>query len=235
MALSQAQATAAVATLQKMLNLLGVEATVEDAGGGEGEAVLRIRTTEAGRVIGRNGQHIDSLELLLNRISKKQDEYAPFIKIDVEGSQRRGAAPGDVPGEMPAAPAGDRGERHGPSRGPRFERGERGERDDRGERRGPPRGPRGEGDERRGDHGDSSGAVGQMALDTAKEVKRWGAPKTIGPFNAVERRAIHLALKEVTGIVAESGPDLGGNRKAVTVRVADAATKESPAAGEALS
>lgn len=232
MALSQAQATAAVSTLQKMLSLLGIEATVEDAGGGEGDAVLRIRTTEAGRVIGRNGQHIDSLELLLNRISKKQDEYAPFIKIDVEGSQRRGAAPGEVPGEAPAAPAGDRGERRGPPRSPRFERGER---DDRGERRGPPRGFRGESDERGGEDGDTSGAAVQMALDTAKEVKRWGTPKTIGPFNAGERRAIHLALKDVTGILAESGPDVGGNRKKVTVRVADAATKESPAAGEALS
>ena len=227
MALSQAQATAAVATLQKMLNLLGVEATVEDAGGGEGEAVLRIRTTEAGRVIGRNGQHIDSLELLLNRISRKQDENAPFIKIDVEGSQRRGAASagGEPPAGLPAAPAGDRGEH----RGPRFDRGER------GERRGPPRHPHGEGGDRRGEDGDTAGAVGQLALDTAKEVKRWGAAKTIGPFNAVERRAIHLALKEVTGIIAESGPDLGGNRKTVTVRVTDAATKESPAAGEALS
>ncbi len=233
MALSQAQATAAVSTLQKMLSLLGIEATVEDAGGGEGDAVLRIRTAEAGRVIGRNGQHIDSLELLLNRISKKQDEYAPFIKIDVEGSQRRGGAPGDVPGEVPAAPAGDRGERRGPPRGPRSDRG--GERDDRGERRGPPRGFRGEGEERGGEDSDTGGAAGQMALDTAKEVKRWGTPKTIGPFNAGERRAIHLALKDVTGIFAESGPDLGGNRKKVTIRVADAATKESPAAGEALS
>ena len=230
MALSQAQATAAIATLQKMLSLLGIEATVEDAGGGEGDAVLRIRTAEAGRVIGRNGQHIDSLELLLNRISKKQDEYAPFIKIDVEGSQRRGTAPGELPGE---ASAGDRSERRAPIGGPRFDRDS--ERDERGERHGPPRGFRGDNEGRRGEDGDSSGAVGRMALDTAKEVKRWGTPKTIGPFNAVERRAIHLALKEVTGILAESGPDVGGNRKAVVVRVADAGTKESPVAGEALS
>ena len=79
--------------------------------------------------------------------------------------------------------------------------------------------------------------MSRMALDTAKEVKRWGDPKTIGPFNAGERRAIHLAIKDITGIVAESGPDLGGNRKKVTIQVGDnrqgAAGTEAAPAGEA--
>ena len=60
----------------------------------------------------------------------------------------------------------------------------------------------------------------QQALDAAKEVKRWGEPKTLGPMSARQRRIVHLALRDDATVETESGPDEGGGMKRVVVRAA---------------
>ncbi len=61
----------------------------------------------------------------------------------------------------------------------------------------------------------------KMALDVAKEVRRWGGSKELGPLSADERRVVHSTLAEVPEVRAESGePDEKG-RKKVIVSAAD--------------
>ena len=43
-----------------------------------------------------------------------------------------------------------------------------------------------------------------LALDKAKEVKRWGQTMELGPYNAAQRKAIHTALGQDRSIVARS-------------------------------
>ncbi|MDT8389503.1 MAG: KH domain-containing protein [Lentisphaeria bacterium] len=62
----------------------------------------------------------------------------------------------------------------------------------------------------------------KLALDAAKEVKRWGDPKTIGPFTASERRVIHAALASDTTIQTQSGDVMAGNKKKITISLATA-------------
>jgi spoIIIJ-associated protein len=57
-----------------------------------------------------------------------------------------------------------------------------------------------------------------VANDAAKEVKRWGEEKEIGPFNAAERRVIHMTLREVDGIETESLDADGEGKKRIIVR-----------------
>ena len=44
----------------------------------------------------------------------------------------------------------------------------------------------------------------KFASDAAKEVKRWGETKSIGPYNSYERQVIHKTLEKEDGITAES-------------------------------
>jgi spoIIIJ-associated protein len=57
-----------------------------------------------------------------------------------------------------------------------------------------------------------------LANDAAKEVKRWGEEKEIGPFNAAERRVIHMTLREMDGIETESLEADGDGKKRIIVR-----------------
>ena len=102
-------------TLGTMLDYLGLNAELK-AEVKENQLALKIKSTEPGRIIGRKGQTLDSLQLLLNRIMFKGDEDCPRISIDIDGYQEAG----------------------GKSERPRRERSERGERRPRRERRNGP-------------------------------------------------------------------------------------------------
>jgi spoIIIJ-associated protein len=91
---------------------------------------------------------------------------------------------------------------------------ERGD-DERGERRRGAR-PRGQG----GSMGQDE-TIKRRALDLAKEVKKWGVTKTMGPLSASERRGVHLALRDDPEIVSESGPEDAAGKKIVTIRLAN--------------
>ena len=104
-------------TLGTMLDYLGLNVEELKAEVTENKLALKIKSTEPGRIIGRKGQTLDSLQLLLNRIMFKGEEECPRISIDIDGYAENGSK-----SERP--------------RRERSERGERGERRQRRERRG---------------------------------------------------------------------------------------------------
>ena len=78
--------------VEKILGTLGFPATVEEHQLG-GDLVLDVKTEEAGRLIGRQGQTLADLQYIVNRILFQQDQSAPKVMLDVGGyrSQAREA------------------------------------------------------------------------------------------------------------------------------------------------
>jgi len=72
------------ATLQKLLELLGFSATVEEHRLEEG-LLLDVKTEDSGRLIGRQGQTLSDLQYIANRLLFQQDPSAPKIMVDVSG------------------------------------------------------------------------------------------------------------------------------------------------------
>ena len=71
-------------TLEKMLAALGFPATVEEHQLEEG-VLLDVKTDDAGRLIGRQGQTLSDLQYITNRILFQQDANTPKIMVDVGG------------------------------------------------------------------------------------------------------------------------------------------------------
>jgi spoIIIJ-associated protein len=80
------------ATLQKILDLLGFTATVEEHSLEDG-LLLDVKTEESGRLIGRQGQTLSDLQYITNRLLFQQDQSSPKVTVDVSGyrSQARDA------------------------------------------------------------------------------------------------------------------------------------------------
>lgn len=78
--------------VEKILGSLGFVATVEEHTL-DGDLTLDVKTEEAGRLIGRQGQTLADLQYLVNRILFQQDQTAPKVMLDVGGyrSQAREA------------------------------------------------------------------------------------------------------------------------------------------------
>lgn len=74
-------------TLGTMLDYLGLEASVKSEEK-NGNIVLTVYSEDAGRIIGRKGFALQSLQLLLNRIISKGDKNSPRIFIDVDGYKK---------------------------------------------------------------------------------------------------------------------------------------------------
>ena len=159
--------------LTTMFDYLGLTAAlrVEEKGG---RIAVKISSEDAGRIIGRKGQTLESLQLLLNRIMFKDDEECPHIMLDIDGYAKgeRGARTGE-PGEE--REYRDRGDEGGERRAPRERRERRPREDDHEE------------------HLSTKDQLEQQALDAAKEVKRWGESVTLPEMNAHDRRIIHEA------------------------------------------
>lgn len=166
MAATEEQAKKSADTLTTMLQHLGLDATVEDIDG-EGDITLKLRAEDPGRIIGRKGQYIDSLEFLLNRLLRQKGTFFPRVNVSVDGYERR--------------PRAREGRGADPAETERLE---------------------------------------QLARDTAKEVKRWGEPKTLPAMRARERRVVHIALRGDTEVETASGPDEGRGMKKIVVRIA---------------
>ena len=152
---------------------------------------LIVTSSDAGRIIGRKGQSLESLQLLLNRMMQKDDVNYPKINIDIDGYPAKDGAEGK------------------PRRAPKGEREDRPQRKERKERF-----------ERRGNRsfdGDSEKeeTLRRRALDTAKEVRRWSEPVTLPPMNAHDRRIIHITLEKEPDLVTESKGE--GAMKSVVV------------------
>ena len=72
------------ATLEKIMELLGFAATVEEHGMEDG-VLLDVKTEDSGRLIGRQGQTLADLQYIVNRLLFQQDPAAPKIMVDVGG------------------------------------------------------------------------------------------------------------------------------------------------------
>ena len=72
------------ATLEKLLQLLGFEATVEEHILEEG-VLLDVKTEDSGRLIGRQGQTLADLQYITNRLLFQQDTSTPKAMVDVGG------------------------------------------------------------------------------------------------------------------------------------------------------
>ncbi len=75
-------------TLELMLGHLGLVFEVEESEQG-GRTVLNIRTRDPGRIVGRDGETLEDLQYLLNRILNRNEEGAANVMIDVEGHRKR--------------------------------------------------------------------------------------------------------------------------------------------------
>jgi spoIIIJ-associated protein len=71
-------------TLEKILDLLGFPATVEEHTLEDG-ILLEVKTEESGRLIGRQGQTLSDLQYITNRLLFQQDATAPKVMVDVGG------------------------------------------------------------------------------------------------------------------------------------------------------
>ncbi|HEY3932180.1 MAG TPA: R3H domain-containing nucleic acid-binding protein [Verrucomicrobiae bacterium] len=71
-------------TLEKILASLGFPATIEEHKMDDG-VLLDVKTDEAGRLIGRQGQTLADLQYITNRILFQQDASSPKAMIDVGG------------------------------------------------------------------------------------------------------------------------------------------------------
>jgi spoIIIJ-associated protein len=71
-------------TLETILTSLGFPATVEEQKLEEG-VLLDVKTDDAGRLIGRQGQTLSDLQYITNRLLFQQDATAPKVMVDVGG------------------------------------------------------------------------------------------------------------------------------------------------------
>ena len=106
----KSQITRVLTTMFDYLSLEGTF-TVEERGQKIG---VKIASEDAGRIIGRKGQTLDSLQLILNRILFKQDEECPHIMLDIDGYAN---------GERERRPNGEDGAPRERQRRPRREHG----------------------------------------------------------------------------------------------------------------
>lgn len=71
-------------TLEKILTSLGFQAAVEEHKLEEG-LLLDVKTEDAGRLIGRQGQTLADLQYITNRLLFQQDPNSPKAMVDVGG------------------------------------------------------------------------------------------------------------------------------------------------------
>lgn len=185
-------------TLTTMLDYLSLDGTLK-ADSKPGKINLLIASQDAGRIIGRKGQSLESLQILLNRMMQKGNERFPKIYIDIDGYSSNSKRGEHRSGDRHFSKDGDRhfnkgGRFH--DRSDRFERSPRNEHEDFGS------------DEK-------EMQLRQQALDSAKEVRRWGEPVTLPPMNAHDRRIIHITLENEADLSTESNGE--GNFKSVVI------------------
>jgi spoIIIJ-associated protein len=181
----------AITTLATMLDYLGLNAELK-AEEKNGRIIVKASSDDAGRIIGRKGQTLESLQFLINRMMFKMDYEFPKIYIDVDGYSKDG-----------------RGERSNESERRRDESPYR------------PREKFSRHEDDSSSHRNDEGRdaiLAQQALDAAKEVKRWGEPVSLPPMNSHERRIIHTTLDGDKAITTESHETDNPSLKKVVIK-----------------
>jgi spoIIIJ-associated protein len=74
-------------TLATMLDYLGLDAMLKTEMKGSNVGI-KITSEEAGRIIGRKGQTLENLQLLLNRMLFNGDKTFPRVSLDIDGYTR---------------------------------------------------------------------------------------------------------------------------------------------------
>jgi spoIIIJ-associated protein len=70
--------------LDTMLGYLGFVAEIDEQTNESGNLVLQIYTEESRRLIGRDGETLDAIQFLLNRLIQTKDKDAPKVTVDCE-------------------------------------------------------------------------------------------------------------------------------------------------------
>jgi spoIIIJ-associated protein len=184
----QAQVIEVLETMFGYLNIPG-SFRIEDK---NGRLAVKITTSDPAKVIGRRGQMLESLQVVVNRIMFKKDQNVPRILLDIDETttqrERRSKRNEKTENDSNEVESTER---------PRKSRREfRGSRDE---------------------NHNSADQLAKLAKDTAKEVKRWGEPVKMAAMNAHDRRIIHVTLQNDTDIVTESEGE--GSLKQVVIRL----------------
>ena len=70
--------------LDTMLGYLGFAFDIQESVAEDGTITLQVYTAEAEPLIGREGQTLDDLQFLLNRLLQSKNRHAPRVIVDVE-------------------------------------------------------------------------------------------------------------------------------------------------------
>jgi spoIIIJ-associated protein len=70
--------------LDTILGYLGFVIEIQEMQNEAGNLVLQIYTEESRRVIGRNGETLEAIQFLLNRLLQSKDKDAPKVIVDCE-------------------------------------------------------------------------------------------------------------------------------------------------------
>src|SRR6202045_1402317 len=70
--------------LDTILGYLGFVVQIEESQNEAGNLVLQIYTEESRRLIGRDGETLEALQFLLNRLLQTKDKDAPKVVVDFE-------------------------------------------------------------------------------------------------------------------------------------------------------
>lgn len=70
--------------LDTMLGFLGFVVEIQEAQNEAGNVVLQIYTEESGRLIGRDGETLEAIQFLLNRLLQTKDQNAQKVVVDCE-------------------------------------------------------------------------------------------------------------------------------------------------------
>ncbi|HXX41507.1 MAG TPA: R3H domain-containing nucleic acid-binding protein [Chthoniobacterales bacterium] len=70
--------------LDDILGFLGFVVQIDESTNEAGNLVLQIYTEESGRIIGRDGETLEALQFLLNRLVQSRDKDAAKVVVDCE-------------------------------------------------------------------------------------------------------------------------------------------------------
>ncbi|HEY3317691.1 MAG TPA: RNA-binding cell elongation regulator Jag/EloR [Coriobacteriia bacterium] len=82
-------ADAAVSVIQQILDAFGIESSIDEYEGDEGEVILDIVGGELGILIGRHGKSLEALQTLVSAITNKKLGQRYAVLVDVEGYRAR--------------------------------------------------------------------------------------------------------------------------------------------------
>lgn len=79
----------AVSSIQTILDSFGIEASVEEYEGDDGELILDVVGGDLGVLIGRHGKTLDSIQTLVSAISNRRLGFRYPVLVDIEGYRNR--------------------------------------------------------------------------------------------------------------------------------------------------